>query len=477
VVRPDEAASFARRGQRHRRQHAAVRRDRGLAVRPRRVGERFCVRNSGATAVVEGVGDHACEYMTGGRVAILGPTGRNVAAGHERGSGVPARPRRAGKVNREMVDLEPLDEGDTETLRQMLAEHADETASPVAAGLLADWPAATARFTKVMPRDYKRVLTAMDEARRAGTDVDEAVMASSRPHRATSASRARGTDMADQTGFLKHGRELPAAASRRRPHPRLEGGLRGLPAAHLHDQAARCMDCGIPFCHNGCPLGNLIPEWNDLVWRDDWTEASERLHATNNFPEFTGRLCPAPCEAACVLGINSDPVTIKQVEVEIAERAWSDGLVRPQPPEHRTGRSVAVVGSGTGRPGRRPAAHPRRSRRRRARAGDRIGGLLRYGIPSFKMEKSVLDRRLEQMRARARSSAPASNVGVGRHRRPAAGAVRRGPAGRRLDAGPDLPVEGASWRHPPGDGVPRPVQPRAGGDLQAPPSPRRTRTS
>jgi len=152
--------------------------------------------------------------------------------------------------------------------------------------------------------------------------------------------------MADPTGFLEHGRQLP----QRRP---VDVRIRDwkevyeeFPKEHLHDQAARCMDCGIPFCHNGCPLGNLIPEWNDLVWKDDWTEASERLHATNNFPEFTGRLCPAPCEAACVLGINADPVTIKQVEVEIGDRAWADGLVRPQPPMQRTGKRVAVVGSG-----------------------------------------------------------------------------------------------------------------------------------
>jgi glutamate synthase (NADPH) small chain len=205
--------------------------------------------------------------------------------------------------------------------------------------------------------------------------------------------------MADQTGFLRHTRETP----RRRP---VDVRIRDwkevyedFPAEHLHDQAARCMDCGIPFCHNGCPLGNLIPEWNDLVWKDDWTEASERLHATNNFPEFTGRLCPAPCEAACVLGINDDPVTIKQVEVEIADRAWQDGLVQPQPAGQQTGRTVAVVGSG-------PAGLAAAQQLTRAghdvtvlERADRIGGLLRYGIPEFKMEKAVLEQRLGQMRA------------------------------------------------------------------------------
>jgi glutamate synthase (NADPH/NADH) small chain len=167
----------------------------------------------------------------------------------------------------------------------------------------------------------------------------------------------------------------------------------------VREQAGRCMDCGIPFCHNGCPLGNLIPEWNDLVWRDDWRVASERLHATNNFPEFTGRLCPAPCETACVLGINQPAVTIKQVEVSIIDRAWDEGWLEPQIPARQSGKTVAVVGSG---PAGLAAAQ------QLARAGhtvavyeraDRIGGLLRYGIPEFKMEKSHLDRRLEQMAA------------------------------------------------------------------------------
>jgi glutamate synthase (NADPH) small chain len=166
----------------------------------------------------------------------------------------------------------------------------------------------------------------------------------------------------------------------------------------INEQAGRCMDCGIPFCHQGCPLGNLIPEWNDLVWRDDWEAAIERLHATNNFPEFTGRLCPAPCEPACVLGINQPPVTIKNVEVSIIDRAWDDGNVRPQPPDYLSGRTVAVVGSGPAglavaqqltRAGHTVAVYER---------ADRIGGLLRYGIPEFKMEKRHVDRRIDQMR-------------------------------------------------------------------------------
>ena len=208
--------------------------------------------------------------------------------------------------------------------------------------------------------------------------------------------------MADPRGFLKHGREVAA----RRPveerlHDWQEVYPEGPGAALLpiiDTQAGRCMDCGIPFCHQGCPLGNLIPEWNDLVWRGDWRQAAERLHATNNFPEFTGRLCPAPCETSCVLGINQDPVTIKNVEVAIADRAWDAGYVQPQPPEWLTGSTVAVVGSGPAglaaaqqltRAGHTVAVYER---------SDRPGGLMRYGIPEFKMEKSVLDRRIHQMR-------------------------------------------------------------------------------
>ncbi|HEU0101790.1 MAG TPA: glutamate synthase subunit beta [Mycobacteriales bacterium] len=218
--------------------------------------------------------------------------------------------------------------------------------------------------------------------------------------------------MADPTGFLNHGRATP---TRRPVDVRIRDWrevYEPFPAQALHDQAARCMDCGIPFCHNGCPLGNLIPEWNDLVYKDDWSEAAERLHATNNFPEFTGRLCPAPCEAACVLGINEDPVTIKQVEVEIGDRAWAGGHVQPQPPQERTGKRVAVVGSG-------PAGLAAAQQLTRAghevvvlERADRVGGLLRYGIPEFKMEKRVLDRRLDQMRAEGTQFRTGVDVGV-----------------------------------------------------------------
>ena len=218
--------------------------------------------------------------------------------------------------------------------------------------------------------------------------------------------------MPDPNGFLRYERQLP----KRRPVPvRIRDWREVYPPAReelIRDQATRCMDCGIPFCHEGCPLGNRIPDWNDLVRTGAWRAAAESLHATNNFPEFTGRLCPAPCEAACVLGISDDPVTIKQVEVEIANHAFDLGYVTPQPAPVPSGHKVAVVGSG---PAGLAAAQ------QLARAGhavtvferdDRIGGLLRYGIPDFKIEKSVVDARLAQLAAEGVVFETGVHVGV-----------------------------------------------------------------
>ena len=301
-----------------------------------------------------------------------------------------------------------------------------------------------------MPRDYRRVLE-------AARDAEERECLSTR--------RSWRPLVADATGFLKHGRELPI----RRPVPvRLRDWkevYEPFPADHLRTQASRCMDCGIPFCNNGCPLGNLIPDWNDLVWREQWHQAIERLHATNNFPEFTGRLCPAPCESACVLGINSDPVTIKQVEVTIIDRAWAEGWVQPVRPERKTGKRVAVIGSGPAglaaaqqltRAGHDVVVHER---------ADRAGGLLRYGIPEFKMEKRVLDRRLDQMVAEGTSFVTSCDVGVDRSRARIcwtdfdavvlAGGATAVP--RPADPGP------GAGGHPPGDGVPAAVQPGPAG--------------
>ncbi|HET6615736.1 MAG TPA: glutamate synthase subunit beta, partial [Dehalococcoidia bacterium] len=219
--------------------------------------------------------------------------------------------------------------------------------------------------------------------------------------------------MAEPTGFLKWRKRITPT---RRPVPeRVNDWLEvyePMDRVVLNQQAGRCMDCGIPFCNNGCPLGNLIPDWNDLVYREHWRDAMARLHATNNFPEFTGRLCPAPCEAACVLGINQDPVTIKQVELEIVERAWAEGWMQPVMPTVKTGKRVAVVGSG-------PAGLAAAQQLTRAghdvvvfERDDRIGGLLRYGIPEFKMEKRFLERRLGQMRAEGTEFRTSVNVGV-----------------------------------------------------------------
>src|SRR5215218_2955945 len=222
--------------------------------------------------------------------------------------------------------------------------------------------------------------------------------------------------MADPKGFMT----TPRRVAQRRPvHERIHDWKEVYPGTPgrallpiISEQAGRCMDCGIQFCHTGCPLGNLIPEWNDLVWRSDWDEALERLHATNNFPEFTGRLCPAPCETACVVGINREPVTIKNVEVAIIDKAWDERRVTSQPPEWHTGKRVAVVGSGPAglaaaqqltRAGHTVAVYER---------ADAPGGLLRYGIPQFKMEKVQVERRIQQMKEEGTVFRSGVNVGV-----------------------------------------------------------------
>lgn len=217
--------------------------------------------------------------------------------------------------------------------------------------------------------------------------------------------------MGKATGFLEIQREL---AERRNPLDRLEDYKQVYldPSEELvQKQGARCMDCGIPFCHTGCPVGNIIPDWNDLTYRGRWKEAIDELHSTNNFPEFTGWVCPAPCEASCVLGINDDPVTIKQIELAIVEHAWKEGWIKPLPPKKRTGKKVAVIGSG-------PSGLACAQQLNRAghevtvfERADRIGGLLTYGIPDFKLEKWIVERRVEQMRQEGVEFRTNANVG------------------------------------------------------------------
>ena len=238
------------------------------------------------------------------------------------------------------------------------------------------------KFVKVIPKDYKRMLACISRAEEQGLSGDEAIMAASKRTpatcRASAATDRKYEKMGKPTGFIEYLRELPVdrtplerVGDWKEFHPHLE-------EKRLRQQGARCMDCGVPFCHtgklisgmaSGCPINNLIPEWNDLVYRGLWREALDRLHMTNNFPEFTGRVCPAPCEGSCVLGINDDPpVTIKNIENAIIDRGWDEGWVVPEPPAVRTGKKVAVIGSGPGGPRRRAAAQQGRSRGHRARA-------------------------------------------------------------------------------------------------------------
>jgi glutamate synthase (NADPH/NADH) small chain len=218
--------------------------------------------------------------------------------------------------------------------------------------------------------------------------------------------------MGDLRGFLKYPRQTSGKQPVGERLAHFNEFLKPLPVEELKRQGARCMDCGVPFCHTGCPLGNIIPDWNDLVFRDQWRTALDRLHATNNFPEFTGRVCPAPCEAACVLGINEDPVAIKQIEMSIADRAIAEGWIVPQPPALRTGKRVAVVGSG-------PAGLAAAQQINRAghqvtvfERSNRPGGLLMYGIPDFKLEKSHVWRRIRQMEQEGIEFRCEANIGV-----------------------------------------------------------------
>ena len=388
--------------------------------------ERFAVRNSGATAVVEGVGDHGCEYMTGGRVVVLGSTGRNFAAGMSGGIAYVLDVNRDfhTKLNSEMVETGPVeDPTEVSYLRGLIEDHHHYTGSELAARILVDFNRALPRFVKVLPVDYKRVLE--EEAAKAAADAkDKTASPAPKPeeekhqHKKTDKAASKLQDMEEMVadgaaekkkalvldktkGFMKYHRrneKYRSAKTRTKDWAELNSRL---DEDELKYQAARCMDCGVPFCQSetGCPISNIIPKWNELVFQNQWRDALDRLLMTNNFPEFTGRVCPAPCEGACVLGIIEDPVGIKSIECAIIDRGFEMGWMVPTPPAVRTGRKVAVIGSG-------PAGLACADQLNKAghevtvyERADRAGGLLMYGIPNMKLDKRIVERRTDFMAA------------------------------------------------------------------------------
>lgn len=396
--------------------------------------ERFAVRNSGVTAVVEGVGDHGCEYMTGGRIVVLGSTGRNFAAGMSGGIAyvLDLHHDFEGKVNQEMVELSTLDDPhEIAFLRGLIEDHHHYTGSELAARILLDFNRALPRFVKVLPTDYKRV---MEEEAKKKADALRAeyplpilpgnsvrnLHEQSREHEHAAekkkqslqdleeslpdekADKKRSALVLDKTkGFMKYQRRAEkyrTAKTRTRDWAELSSRLN---EDELKYQSARCMDCGVPFCQSdtGCPISNIIPKWNELVFQNQWQDALNRLLMTNNFPEFTGRVCPAPCEGACVLGINEDPVGIKSIECAIIDRGFEMGWMVPSPPKFRSGKKVAIIGSG-------PAGLSCADQLNKAghevtvyERSDRVGGLLMYGIPNMKLDKNVVQRRVDFMAA------------------------------------------------------------------------------
>jgi len=392
--------------------------------------ERFAVRNSGAIAVVEGVGDHGCEYMTGGRVLILGSTGRNFAAGMSGGIAyiLDIHHDFMSKLNPEMVEASGIDDPiEIAYVRGLIEDHHHYTGSELAARILLDFNRALPRFIKVLPVDYKRVLA--EEAAKAaeakrneyqlpllpGNEVRN-LHEQSRKHQQkksdlqdieetigdAAADKKKKSLVLDKTkGFMKYQRR---SEKYRSPETRTRDWAelsKRLDEDELKYQAARCMDCGVPFCQSdsGCPISNIIPKWNELVFQNQWQDALNRLLMTNNFPEFTGRVCPAPCEGACVLGINEDPVGIKSIECAIIDRGFDQGWMVPQPPKIRTGKTIAVIGSG-------PAGLACADQLNKAghlvtiyERADRAGGLLMYGIPNMKLDKKIVKRRTDFMAA------------------------------------------------------------------------------
>ena len=376
-------------------------------------GERFAVRNSGATVVVEGTGDHGCEYMTGGIVVVIGSTGRNFAAGMSGGIAyvLDEDGTFEKRCNMAMVELEPI--AAEEEISDKVYGHANDLESHGRVDISADLTQYDAERLRILITRHAR-FTGIEARRRDPRRLEEilpdvpqgdAGRVPPRARRTQGVRSRRGcetqarpcvTSMGKVTGFLEFEREdrdyLPVEERIRN----YKEFVLPLPEKDIREQAARCMNCGVPYCHGtntitstptGCPVNNQIPDWNDLVYSGNWEEAARNLHSTNNFPEVTGRVCPAPCEASCTLNINDNPVTIKTIEQEIADRAIANGWVKPERYAAKTGKKVAVIGSG-------PAGMA--CAQQLARAGHDVhlyeknakaGGLMRYGIPDFKMEK------------------------------------------------------------------------------------------
>ncbi|KAI1751168.1 glutamate synthase [Xylaria castorea] len=382
--------------------------------------ERFAVRNSGATAVVEGVGDHGCEYMTGGRVVILGSTGRNFAAGMSGGIAyvLDIHGDFLNKLNDEMVEASRIDDPtEIAVLRGLIEDHHHYTGSELAARILVDFNRALPRFVKVLPVDYKRVLeeeaAKAAQAKRAEYNLPTISGVTRKEEKAAklqdieetvgdnAAEKKRALVLDKTKGFMKYSRR---SEKYRNPTTRTKDWAelsQRLDEDEIKYQSARCMDCGVPFCQSesGCPISNIIPKWNELVFQNQWQDALNRLLMTNNFPEFTGRVCPAPCEGSCVLGINEDPVGIKSIECAIIDRGFEMGWIVPQPPKVRTGKNIAIIGSGPSglacadqlnKAGHSVTVYER---------ADRVGGLLMYGIPNMKLDKRIVKRRTDLMAA------------------------------------------------------------------------------
>ncbi|KAG0047681.1 glutamate synthase [NADH] [Gryganskiella cystojenkinii] len=401
--------------------------------------ERFAVRNSGALAVVEGTGDHGCEYMTGGRVIVLGSTGRNFAAGMSGGIAyvLDLKGDFKSKVNMEMVEFETVNDAEEIAwFKDTLEDHRHYTGSAIADRVLKNLGQYLPKVVKVMPTDYKKVLEAQRAAKIAATTqraevvtpvlsasplaakpkANEPALVDLEDSMVDSETYKKRSEMVDKVrGFMKYKRRGDAYRNPKKRTKDYKEISARLSDGELQVQAARCMDCGVPFCQSnttGCPIGNIIPKWNDLVFKNQWEEALNRLLMTNNFPEFTGRVCPAPCEGSCVLGINELPVAIKSIECAIIDRGFEMGWMKPNPPKVRTGKKVAIIGSG-------PAGLAAADQLNKAGhlvtvydRNDRFGGLLMYGIPNMKLDKGIVQRRIDLMAAEGINFVPNTHVGV-----------------------------------------------------------------